>query len=270
MCHEVFLLLPLIPCRLLSQDSSSSPNCFHTEYDVESMPICRRRCILTMRATFGRSKCKSACSCSRRQLSHQATSAQSAHRLNLNDAGLALSRHVYCQFLLKHTGARVAMGEAFVFPVRHAEHHDVLSVFNICARITAPGYLRVRTTPQTTRITRGPSNGPPGSGKLCRQKLGGSIQLLRHPFCSSSVSTLHSLALYVPTVCLNSLGPLRFSLPFANAPYSGAYDASKYGPSCPQQIGDLPLLPEGSASDIATFVTATVYGVALPDDEDCE
>lgn len=51
-------------------------------------------------------------------------------------------------------------------------------------------------------------------------------------------------------------------------PYTGTHTVTAYGPACPQQAVDLPLI-NGLAADAVDFLVNTIYGVIFPDDEDC-
>jgi len=77
----------------------------------------------------------------------------------------------------------------------------------------------------------------------------------------------HLLFDRVVTVC--STGDRRFRLPEATDPYTGTYDATKRGLSCPQQAVKLPLIPDGVVGDAINFAVNKVYGQIDPDGEDC-
>ncbi|KZV64181.1 carotenoid ester lipase precursor [Peniophora sp. CONT] len=64
------------------------------------------------------------------------------------------------------------------------------------------------------------------------------------------------------------VGNLRFNLPEPVDPYTGTQSVTAYGPACPQQSVDLPLI-NGLAGDAIDFIVNTIYGVIFPDDEDC-
>ena len=69
---------------------------------------------------------------------------------------------------------------------------------------------------------------------------------------------------------VHSTGDRRFRLPEAIDPYTGTYDATKRGLSCPQQAIKLPLIPDGVVGDAIAFVLNKIYGVVDgPDGEDC-
>lgn len=68
--------------------------------------------------------------------------------------------------------------------------------------------------------------------------------------------------------CLRT-GDLRFRLPETILAYNGSYDASDFGPSCPQQAVRLPILT-GLPAEAVDYVVNSIYDVVLPDDEDCE
>ncbi|CAA7261544.1 unnamed protein product [Cyclocybe aegerita] len=63
------------------------------------------------------------------------------------------------------------------------------------------------------------------------------------------------------------VGNLRYRLPQANAPYQGSYDATSFGPSCPQKSTGIPVLI-GLTSQAAEVVDS-VYKKISPDAEDC-
>ncbi|KAF8917031.1 carotenoid ester lipase precursor [Mucidula mucida] len=65
-------------------------------------------------------------------------------------------------------------------------------------------------------------------------------------------------------------GDLRFQLPQPVDAYKGAFNASVFGPACPQQSGPYPG-PYANASDLPTEVAAifTAYSTGVPSDEDC-
>jgi carboxylesterase type B len=64
------------------------------------------------------------------------------------------------------------------------------------------------------------------------------------------------------------VGDLRFRLPVPNDPYTGAHQATNYGPSCPQQQFDIKL-PIGLPLDTINAIGNTIYGAVFPDSEDC-
>ena len=81
--------------------------------------------------------------------------------------------------------------------------------------------------------------------------------LVGHPHHSSTDS-------YMPP----RVDDLRFNLPEPVDPYTGTYTVTAFGPACPQQSVDLPLI-NGLAGDAIDFIVNTIYGVIFPDDEDC-
>jgi acetylcholinesterase len=84
--------------------------------------------------------------------------------------------------------------------------------------------------------------------------------LIRH-FCTTTL-----------TCCLIvRVGNLRFQLPQSIASYSGTYDASKFGQSCPQHGGGLPSLG-GLASEAADWLSGSIFNPdrAGPQAEDCQ
>ncbi|KIK69867.1 hypothetical protein GYMLUDRAFT_151725 [Collybiopsis luxurians FD-317 M1] len=64
------------------------------------------------------------------------------------------------------------------------------------------------------------------------------------------------------------VGPLRFNLPQPVAAYNTSFSATAFGPSCPQQSIDLPLI-SGLPAEAVDFIVNSVYGFIFPDDEDC-
>jgi len=93
--------------------------------------------------------------------------------------------------------------------------------------------------------------------------------VLRYSVRETSVCySRHLLFDHVVTVC--STGDRRFRLPEAIDPYTGTYDATKQGLSCPQQAIKLPLIPGGAVDGAINFVFDKVYGaIDRPDGEDC-
>ncbi|KAK0460038.1 carotenoid ester lipase precursor [Desarmillaria tabescens] len=63
-------------------------------------------------------------------------------------------------------------------------------------------------------------------------------------------------------------GDRRFRLPETLPAYNGSYDASDFGPSCPQQAIRLPILT-GILAEAVDYLTDSIYNTVLPDDEDC-
>ncbi|KAH8099439.1 Alpha/Beta hydrolase protein [Cristinia sonorae] len=66
------------------------------------------------------------------------------------------------------------------------------------------------------------------------------------------------------------VGELRLNRPVPIEPYTGTYDASEFGPSCPQQ--HIPIPPEfPSGIDLARMVKllALIYNATTPQSEDC-
>ncbi|KIJ47403.1 hypothetical protein M422DRAFT_164078 [Sphaerobolus stellatus SS14] len=64
------------------------------------------------------------------------------------------------------------------------------------------------------------------------------------------------------------VGDLRFRLPVPITYINSTYPATAYGPSCPQQAAQLPLLT-GAAAAAANALTETIFEVIFPDSEDC-
>ncbi|KAK0201512.1 carotenoid ester lipase precursor [Desarmillaria ectypa] len=64
------------------------------------------------------------------------------------------------------------------------------------------------------------------------------------------------------------IGDRRFQLPETLPAYNGSYDASAFGPSCPQQAIKLPILT-GIPAEAVDHIVNSIYNVVLPDDEDC-
>ncbi|KAK0503648.1 carotenoid ester lipase precursor [Armillaria luteobubalina] len=63
-------------------------------------------------------------------------------------------------------------------------------------------------------------------------------------------------------------GDRRFRLPEAHPAYNGTYDASAFGPSCPQQAVKLPILT-GLPAEVVDYVVNSIFSAVLPGDEDC-
>ncbi|KAK0487104.1 carotenoid ester lipase precursor [Armillaria novae-zelandiae] len=63
-------------------------------------------------------------------------------------------------------------------------------------------------------------------------------------------------------------GDRRFRLPEAHPAYNGTYDASAFGPSCPQQAVKLPILT-GLSAEVVDYVVNSIFSAVLPGDEDC-
>ncbi|PBK95732.1 carotenoid ester lipase precursor [Armillaria gallica] len=63
-------------------------------------------------------------------------------------------------------------------------------------------------------------------------------------------------------------GDRRFRLPETHPAYNGSYDASAFGPSCPQQAVKLPILT-GVPEEAVDYIVDSIYKAILPDDEDC-
>ncbi|KAF8895233.1 carotenoid ester lipase precursor [Infundibulicybe gibba] len=63
-------------------------------------------------------------------------------------------------------------------------------------------------------------------------------------------------------------GDRRFRLPEPISAYNTNFSAVSFGPSCPQQSFDLPIL-NGLLADAADFLANSIYGIVFPDDEDC-
>ncbi|KAK0460004.1 carotenoid ester lipase precursor [Desarmillaria tabescens] len=63
-------------------------------------------------------------------------------------------------------------------------------------------------------------------------------------------------------------GDRRFQLPETIPAYNGSYDASAFGPSCPQQAVKLPI-PTGVPAEAVDYIVNSIFTAILPDDEDC-
>lgn len=63
-------------------------------------------------------------------------------------------------------------------------------------------------------------------------------------------------------------GDLRFRLPETLPAYNGSYDATAFGPSCPQQAVKLPDLT-GLSAEVVDYIVNSIFNAILPDDEDC-
>ncbi|KAF8883776.1 carotenoid ester lipase precursor [Gymnopilus junonius] len=61
---------------------------------------------------------------------------------------------------------------------------------------------------------------------------------------------------------------LRYRLPQPIPAYSGTHDATSFGPACPQQEVQLPIV-QGLAANVADFLVNSIYGQIFPDSEDC-
>lgn len=93
-------------------------------------------------------------------------------------------------------------------------------------------------------------------------------------FPTRSLRAFSSIALLVlkltcpPTF---RVGNLRFQLPQSIASYSGTYDASKFGQSCPQHGGGLPSLG-GLAAEAADWLSGSIFNPdnAASQAEDCQ
>ena len=62
---------------------------------------------------------------------------------------------------------------------------------------------------------------------------------------------------------------MRFNLPVMVEPYSGDYDATAFGPACPQQVTHVPDVPK-EVQDVLGPVLNAITNVLTPSDEDCE
>ncbi|KIY62880.1 alpha/beta-hydrolase, partial [Cylindrobasidium torrendii FP15055 ss-10] len=65
------------------------------------------------------------------------------------------------------------------------------------------------------------------------------------------------------------VGNLRFSLPQAVDAYTGAVNATTYGPACPQQLAKVPTLPDVPGLEYVQAVFDAATSSSLADDEDC-
>lgn len=65
-----------------------------------------------------------------------------------------------------------------------------------------------------------------------------------------------------------STGDRRFRLPEALPEYTSSITAKSFGPSCPQQAINLPIV-KGLAAAALDWLVNTLYLAVLPDDEDC-
>lgn len=81
---------------------------------------------------------------------------------------------------------------------------------------------------------------------------------------------------FVPVIAISdvliyifSVGDLRFRLPQKIPPYVGRYDATKYGPACPQQAITIPVDP-AFQRPVVDFLANTIYDHLFPDSEDCK
>lgn len=73
--------------------------------------------------------------------------------------------------------------------------------------------------------------------------------------------------------CLTNIcrrtGSRRFRLPEPIPPYATSFSATAYGPSCPQQAIELPLV-DGLAGEAVNYIVNSIFGQIFPDDEDCK
>ena len=95
---------------------------------------------------------------------------------------------------------------------------------------------------------------------------------------------MRNLREYIPSICgrlisyqydlsltMYSVGNLRLNLPRPNLPYKGSYNATVFGPSCPQQNETLPSLTALSPNATA-FIgeLLTMLSPTNAQSEDCE
>lgn len=80
---------------------------------------------------------------------------------------------------------------------------------------------------------------------------------------SGSVSEFLGIPFAQPPV-----GDLRFRLPQPISSYNGSFTVTSFGPACPQQSVDLPIV-SGLAQDAIDYIVNSIYGLVFPDDEDC-
>jgi len=83
-------------------------------------------------------------------------------------------------------------------------------------------------------------------------------------FTSGNVNSYLGIPFAEPPV-----GNLRFQLPVPIAYPVGTFDATSFGPSCPQQSIHLPLPDLGLSTDVINALTDLVFRVIEPDSEDC-
>ncbi|KAJ7599915.1 carotenoid ester lipase precursor [Mycena floridula] len=67
---------------------------------------------------------------------------------------------------------------------------------------------------------------------------------------------------------LPPVGNLRFRLPQQISTYKGSFNATAYGPACPQQKIKVPILM-GIPQEIVDYIVNFFHGVKFPDSEDC-
>ncbi|KAJ7599914.1 carotenoid ester lipase precursor [Mycena floridula] len=64
------------------------------------------------------------------------------------------------------------------------------------------------------------------------------------------------------------VGDLRFRLPQPIPAYNGSFSVTAFGPACPQQAIELPILT-GLAQDTVDFILNSIFATVFPDAEDC-
>lgn len=87
--------------------------------------------------------------------------------------------------------------------------------------------------------------------------------------CSTPVGRLARISFSYTNADLHRTGDNRFRLPVPIDAYNGTQTAIAFGPSCPQQALTLPI-PEGLAQDAVDYIVNSIYGVVIPDSEDCK
>ena len=100
----------------------------------------------------------------------------------------------------------------------------------------------------------------------------GSLGILTHNFLGIPFAKPPFVLIIVISkvlTCFFSVGDLRFRLPQKIPSYVGQYDASKYGPACPQQAATIPIVPKFQ-KQVTDFLANTTYSKRLPDSEDCK
>ena len=92
------------------------------------------------------------------------------------------------------------------------------------------------------------------------------LSVLGNPVRAASVSQKQPSNLSWSHLLLSSVGNLRYRLPQALPAYTGNYQATQYGPSCPQQLTNI----SGFAPATGSFLIGAFLGPISNSSEDCE